>query len=560
MRDRRQPPALTRRGLVSGAARDGERRRPWSAARRHERVSAMAPPHRGGSSKSVPAPPGAAVIAYNRAAFGPRPGDLAAFAALPGGSDAARLAAWVDQQLDPLAIDDSALDARLATSGFTTLAKSLAQLWTDHVAGDPPWEQRMRPYWETELATFVRAVHSHRQLLEVLADFWHNHFSVSADDYWIGPVFVHYDRDVIRANALGNFRTLLEAVASSTAMLRYLDNYTSSDDGPNENYARELLELHTMGAMNYLGVMRQMDVPRDGQGRPVGYVDDDVYEATRAFTGWTHSTTTGLFSYNADGHDRFQKTVLGRYMAADQPALRDGRDVLDVLAEHPGTARHVATKLARRLLADEPPPAVVDAAAAVFAAQVAAPDQLAQVVRTILLHPAFLTTWGEKLKRPFELVVSALRAAEVELPFILDDDLTNNFFWRYDETGQPLFRWRAPTGYPDLREDWQSASSRVGAWRLLGWLADAEDGGHPVVDAVAATPAGVRSAAALADYWVDRLLGRPMPAAERTEIVDFMAQGHNPGHDLPLDSDGATQERLRAMVVLILMSPSFAWR
>ncbi len=511
-------------------------------------------------AKSLPTPPTAAVVALNRMGFGPRPGDIAAFNAL-GGTDQARLTAYVDQQLDPASIDDSVADAKIAAAGFTTLNKSLAQLWADHVEAGPPWSERMRPFFETERMAFLRALHSKRQLVEVLADFWHNHFSLNGYEYWIGPVFVHWDRDVIRGNLFGNFRDMLEATATSPAMLYYLDNYTSSNAGPNENYSRELFELHGLGAENYLGVMRQVDVPVDGMGRPIGYVDDDVFEAVRCFTGWTFDWDTGLFEYRADWHDHFQKTVLGRYMAPNQPALKDGKDVLDAIAEHPGTARHVSRKLCRRLISDNPPQAVVDQAAAVFEAQQTAPDQLAQVVRTILLSNEFLTTWGEKVKRPFEIAASALRAGNANFSFALTEGDTDSFLWRYDQGGQPLFQWPAPNGYSDFREDWQAPNPRVAGWRLSNWLIDVtDDSDHFRLNLLGQTPAGFRTSNELADFWINRVLGYPMPAAERQEIVDFMAQGHNPDFDLPLDSDDDTQDRLRSMVGLIFMSPAFLWR
>jgi uncharacterized protein (DUF1800 family) len=304
----------------------------------------------------------------------------------------------------------------------------------------------------------------------------------------------------------------------------------------------------------------------DGSGKPVGYVDADVFEAARAFTGWTFdysypiSGSTGLFQYRSDWHDRFQKTVLGTFMPQDQAALKDGRDVLDALAEHPGTARHIAGKLCRRLISDQPPQSVVDQAAAVFEAARYASDQLAQVVRTILLSDEFLSTWGEKIKRPFEIAVSAVRAANADMPFTYGGD-NGTFFYRYDQTGQPLFSWRSPDGYPDNREDWQSASPLIMSWRLCNWLVDAtEDNGSFYLDVLAQTPGSARSANQLADFWINRLLGRPMPSEERHEIVEMMAQGHHPDHALPVASDDDTQERLRAMVGLIFMSPSFLWR
>jgi uncharacterized protein (DUF1800 family) len=349
-----------------------------------------------------PALPPLAVVLLNRAGFGPRPGDLAAFAAL-GGTDAARLQAWVDQQLDPATIDDSEAEARIAASGYTTLGKSLAQLWADHVVPDNlPWQDRIRPIAETTLATFLRGVYSRRQLFEVLVEFWHNHFSVYGWEFYEAPTWVHYDRDVIRANALGNFRQLLEAVTRSTPMLLYLDNWLNSEDGPNENYARELLELHTLGDDSYFGTVPRSEVPLDGGGVQVGFVDEDVFAVTRALTGWSLDgdpwwdleSGNGGYLYRPDWHDTGAKNVLGVELPAGQPAEKDGQDVFDLLASHPATGRFVAGKLCRRLLGDFPPAALVDAAAAVFTAQAAAPDQIAQVVRTILLSPEFAATFG----------------------------------------------------------------------------------------------------------------------------------------------------------------------
>ncbi len=188
----------------------------------------------------APTLPPLSVIAFNRMGFGPRPGDWTMWQGL-GANDEARFQAYVNQQLSPASIDDSACDARIAAGGFVILNKSLRQLWQDHVIDNPgDYAWYVRPADETYHATWLRAIYSKRQLLEVLADFWHNHFNVYAFDQ-AAPVFVHHDRDAIRANALGNFRTLVEAVGSGTAMLFYLDNVYSSDGGPNENYARELL-------------------------------------------------------------------------------------------------------------------------------------------------------------------------------------------------------------------------------------------------------------------------------------------------------------------------------
>ncbi len=517
-----------------------------------------------GRSKSLPAP-SLAVVVLNRMAFGPRPGDVDAFNAL-GASDEERLDAYLDQQLAPGTVNDAGCDAKLAAGGFTTLAKSRPQLWADHVVANV---ERYRPFEESRTAAFLRAVYSRRQLLEVLLDFWHNHFNVYGRDYWVAPMFVHYDRDVIRAHALGSFRAMLEGVAQSTAMLYYLDNYTSSNAGPNENWARELFELHTLGAESYFGVRQQSEVPLDPGGVPIAYVDADVYEATRAFTGWTVRNSssnpaignTGEFFYRDEWHDRFQKTVLGVFMPADQPPLADGLQVLDALARHPGTARHIAGKLCRRLVADEPPAELVEQAAAVFAAGVDATDQIAQTVRFILSSNAFRTIWGEKVKRPFEISVSALRAADTQVQLVQGDSETNSFLSSFRSCGQPLYEWVAPDGYPDLRQSWQSPSPRVMSWRHVNWLIGwGESSGSFQLDVLGQTPSWARSANQLADFWIQRLLGRPMPSGERLEIVEFMAQGHNPDLALPLDSSASTRDRLRAMVGLIFMAPSFLWR
>ncbi len=507
--------------------------------------------------------PSLAGIVLNRAAFGHWPGDIAAFNAL-GSTDDQRLQVWTDTQLNPAAIPDTDCDWRLSSSGFTTLNKTLAQLWAEHVQGNPPFDVRMRPFWETQRATFIRAVYSRRQLKEVLADFWHNHFCVFGDDSIQGPVFVHYDRDVIRANMLGNFRTMLEAVARSTGMMYMLDNYTSSVTGPNENFARELFELHTMGAENYFGVMRQEDVPVDGQGRPIGYVDADVFEATRCFTGWSVANgqsgapNTGAFYYRANWHDRFQKHVLRVFIPQDQPDLVDGGMVLDTLAAHPGTARFVSRKLCRRLIGDVPSQATVDAVAQVFYDQRAAPDQLRQVVRAILLSAEFRDTWGTKVKRPFELAVSAMRAAGAQFPFNYDNDTTDEFLWLYGHTGQQIFGRRSPDGYPDQRAVWMVPNPRVGSWRLSTWLMNEPGGGSFHLDVVAQTPATVRSANQITDFWIDRIFGRPLSSADRTTVVTFMAQGLDPNMALPWNN--SVQNRVRALVGLLFWSPEFLYR
>ncbi len=523
--------------------------------------------------KGIPPAPAGGIVAFTRMGFGPRPGDVAAFDAL-GATDPDRMAAYVAQQLDPASIADTELDSRLTQAAYESVGISSdpdtyrATLWDWYINDNAPSGNTSSSVPRDELtrATFLRAMYSQKQLVEVMADFWLNHFNVNINhSSFVRAMYAHLDL-VIRQNLLGSFRTMLEASTASTAMLYYLDNYTSSNAGPNENFSRELFELHTLGAENYLGVIQQSAVPLDGEGRPIAYVDADVFEATRCFTGWSFSYgisgdgDTGLFYYRSGWHDRFQKNVLGVFIPQDQADLKDGRDVLDALASHPGTGRHIAGKLCRRLIADDPPQSVIDAAAAVFTDQWQAPDQLAQVYQTILLSDEFRTVWGEKIKRPFEIAVGSMRAAGADFTLKMDDSDTSSFLNRYDDTGQELFNWPSPNGYPDVRDAWKSMTPRVQTWRLCNWLIDFDDdNGVYYLDVLGQTPGSVDTSNELADFWINRILNRPMATEDRDEIVQFMAQGINPDFALDL-TDEDTRDRLRSMVGLILMTPDFLWR
>lgn len=570
--DRRQ--LLRRVALAAGGVSAlGSRPAPAIPDPGPARVSMRNPQRPVPTRNGAPPLPEASIIALNRMGFGPRPGDVAAFNAL-GASPQERMAAYVAQQLDPESLDDSELQSRLSAAGFESVDLSpdpdtyLATLWDWYINGNAPSGNTSSSWPRDELvrATFLRGMYSKKQLVEVLTDFWVNHFNININDSsFVRATYAHFNL-VLRQNLLGNFRTMLEAVASSTAMLYYLDNYTSSDDGPNENFSRELFELHTLGSENYLGTMPQSEVPQDTNGIPIGYVDADVFESTRCFTGWSFSRgsgddgDTGLFFYRSDDHDRFQKTVLGVFIPQDQDDLVDGRTVLDSLASHPGTGRHIARKLCRRMISDDPSQGVIDTVAAVFTAQWQAPDQLAQVMETILLAPEFLATWGEKVKRPFEIAVGSMRACGADFTLKMEDSDTSSFLFRYDDAGQDLFTWPAPNGFPDTREAWMRMTPRVMSWRLCNWLIDFDDdGGNFYLDVLSQTPGGVRTANELADFWIQRILRRAMDPVDREQIVQFMAQGINPDFDLDF-SDEDTRDRLRSMVGVILMSPDFLWR
>ena len=511
---------------------------------------------------SKPVLPPLEVIALNRMGFGPRAGDLEAFRKLPGGDTNAKFRAYVEQQLEPEKIDDAECNARLA--GYPALGKPLEQAWQDYKANIPEsddkrYEKYYQPVLETRLAMITRAVYSKRQLLEVMVDFWHNHFNSTPDRDGdrIAPIWASYDA-LMRKHALGNFRNLLEGVAMHPAMLVYLDNISSSRAGPNENYARELFELHTLGAEHYLGIKRQKDVPGFDKGQPVGYVDDDVYEATRAFTGWRMNDTkeeagmnySGTFAAYAPWHDRFQKTVMGRYLPPDQGPLQDGKTVLEILASHPGTAKFIARKLCRRLIADVPPERVVDDAARVFLEKKDAPDQLKHVVRSILLSEEFRTTWGEKIKRPFEFFASMARALEPELR------MNHEIQWFMDGLGQPLFSRRSPDGFPDDREGWSNTSLMLKRWQLGHHVS------HGWIDQIKAkvlekTPNEMRTPNQIAEYWIARTLGRAPHPVTRGEVLAALKGDGDANAPIPQDQ---LEWRVQNAVALLVMSPDFQWR
>jgi uncharacterized protein (DUF1800 family) len=336
----------------------------------------------------------------------------------------------------------------------------------------------------TELSSqkILRATYSERQLQEVLTDFWFNHFNVFFGKGADRIMTTAYERDAIRPHVLGDFRTLLGATAHSPAMLFYLDNWMSTDpNGPhvstqnqrrqlqrdrarllgfmapdlaqtvkqqqqnrptglNENYAREVMELHTVGV--------------DG-----GYTQKDVMEVARAFTGWTidRPRQGGEFRFDPRVHDPGDKRVLGHTIKAG--GEKDGEQVLDILARHPSTARFISTKLARRFVSDEPPQALVDRAAKRF---LDTNGDLREVVRTIIQSPEFFSpkAHGAKVKTPFEFVVSALRAGSAEVKSGLG--LTRAL----QQLGMPLYMAQPPTGYADTADAWVNTGGLVNRMNL----------------------------------------------------------------------------------------------
>jgi uncharacterized protein (DUF1800 family) len=497
-------------------------------------------------------------LVFSRAAFGATLADYQEFLDL-GATDEERLERWVDRQLEPQSITDGPFEVKLAEAGYETLDKNIYELWTDHMTEFEDFDLRFQPMWESINAASLRALYSRRQLNEVLADFWHNHFNVYGFHTFVGPVFPSWDRDVIRAHMLGNFREFLEAVTAAPAMAFYLDNIYNSADGPNENFARELLELHALGEENYFGAIPASDVPLNDDGVPAGYADEDIRELARCLTGWSLDERTGEFLYRSYWHDNGPKTVLGIDLPANNPPLEDYRTVLDLLAVHSGTARFIATKLCRRLVADTPPESLIDEAASVFLANTDQPDQLKRVVRAILLSDEFSASWGDKVRRPFETTVAALRTMGPTFSLPLDQDVSRYYLFLLFSTGQLPYIWPPPTGYPDRKEAWLTTNAMVASWRMIHLFTDLELRGSRPCDPVAETPANLATPTEIVDYWIERALRRTVDDGTRSELIGFMADGGDPDQPLNLNS-WSIRGRLRAMVGLVLTSPDFHWR
>ena len=480
------------------------------------------------------------VHVLNRITFGPRPGDVEAVQKMG-------LRNYIEQQLHPETIDDSAVEQQLA--GFDILqmsAQQLNQMFEEErknnlkkqkllaaanagqgeIAPQSPPEQpamQLTPQekmakmvdqanqyrsvaaiGQLEQAKLVRAIDSERQLQEVLVDFWGNHFNI---DVKKGPdrvLKVVDDRDVIRPHIWGSFRDLLEASAKSPAMLFYLDNATNTvahtvtekeqmfterihdtmvqngngaiappvpqvgekKGGINENYAREIMELHTLGV--------------DG-----GYSQQDVQEVARCFTGWTIDKLTGEFIFRPRQHDNGSKVVLGHAIPAGG-GIQDGETVLDILCSNPATAHHIALEMCQRFVSDDPSPELVNRIAGVFTQTF---GNLHQVTEAILTSPEFLSpaNFNNKIKSPLEFAVSAVRASESSIipqqPAPQDKLVTTqegsavlgrgaaadrmakrprqSLNWHIYELGEPLFACTPPTGYKEVSKFWVSPGALI---------------------------------------------------------------------------------------------------
>jgi uncharacterized protein (DUF1800 family) len=458
--------------------------------------------------------------ALARTTFGPRQGDRERIARIG-------IAAFLEEQLHPERIDDARVDAEL--NRFTVLSRStgdLAQELTQarerrkaEAAGRAGRGSRFDIVSQLAQAKLVRAVDSERQLREVMTDFWFNHFNVFAGKMNEAALLPGYEQ-MIREHALGNFAELLRAVAHSPAMLIYLDNWRSAVPWPgerrgrpgrlrpapagaqrrgiNENYARELLELHTLGV--------------DG-----GYTQEDVIAVARCFTGWTvkEPLRDPRFAFEPRMHDFGAKRVLGKEIAEGQ-GEEDGDRVLDLVLQHPSTARFVARKLSRRFVSDDPPEALVDRAARTFRET---SGDVRAVLRTILESPEF---WSRralraKVRSPLELVAGSVRALDARV----DDPMA--LLRAVARIGEPLFAAQPPTGYLDTAQNWLSSGALVARIDFGLALASGQ------LDGVRVDLAGVSRDARAPEEVLDRASGRigapPLSEKTRAYILAELGDG-----------------------------------
>jgi len=590
----------------------------------------------GQESMTVPGDEATVVHVLNRATFGPRPGDVERVQAIG-------IEAWLETQLHPDQIDNTALEARLAA--FETLDLDSRELMEDYFGpaqelqrlqqqqagqarpGQPQPGQRQPPQAQPEgqmnapdaapmmapeaapaqaqapaavpqelqaarraaalpvnelmQARVLRTVMSERQLEEVLVDFWFNHFNVFLGKGQVRQYLTEYEREAIRPYVLGSFRDLLGATAKSPAMLFYLDNFQSRTDTPplvvrpeierrlndprltpaqrdqlrrrlqqqmanrpqpqrqggglNENYARELMELHTLGV--------------DG-----GYTQDDVIAVAKILTGWTidQPRQGGRFIFRPAMHDAGEKTALGVRFPAGH-GQDEGERLLDILASHPSTAHHVAYKLAQRFVADEPPAELVDRVAQVF---LDTDGDLREVTRAVLLSPEFLSpdTHRAKVKTPLEFVVSALRATGATVvnpqPVVV----------ALGTLGMPLYGAQPPTGYSMTADAWVNTGALLTRMNIALQIVDGTlQGREGGPGGRGARPAPARAAAARrGPIRIDvASLAPDTSESSRDHLVETMLAG---------EASAATRETLaranqpEQLIALVLGSPEFQRR
>jgi len=414
----------------------------------------------------------------DRLTLGARPGDRTQL-------QRSGIDVYIQSQLNP---SNSVQPASLARSlrGYSTLSLSPVALFEQYTPGRrPSAEQReaarakqVEVVQETQQARVRSALESEHQLQEVMTDFWFNHFNVflakGLTKLWVGV----YEKDVIRPNALGKFRTLLGATAKHPAMSFYLDNWRNTDPnsqrakgpykGLNENYARELMELHTMGV--------------DG-----GYTQGDVENLTRILTGWglartrEESPNGSGFVFEPVRHDGSDKTLLGQTIPGG--GQDEGERALDMLAEHPSTARHIGYKLAEYFVSDTPPERLVTRLGDRF---LATDGNIRAVLTSLFESDEFWDDahYQNKFKTPYQYLISMVRATGLSNP---DDNMVRRLVGSMGQLGMPLYRCRTPNGYAQVESAWLNADAMLQRLNFARMAANLDRENRPTAAALKET-------------------------------------------------------------------------
>ncbi len=444
--------------------------------------------------------------------------------------------AYLENQLDYLSISDGNLETDIADL-FPLSTHTPVDL-IDGTPGYPGFPDNIGLVAQQMVgATQYRQIFSQRQLYEVMVEFWSDHFNIHLLNGF-GPVLKpEDDRDVIRANALGNFRDLLGASASSPSMLFYLDNFLNVATAPNENYARELMELHTLGV--------------DG-----GYTEDDVKEVARCFTGWSIrfpgdlSGNPGSFKFEPLVHDTDGKVVLGNSIAADG-GQTDGEQILDILATHPSTARFIATKLCRRFITDTPDTVSIDAVANAFTTS---NGDIKTTLRAVFATDAFRNTADLKFTRPTEYLAGTIRALAPDTAYPTDNGVL--FFFAQLILGQTPFYWPTPDGYPDTQSYWANTGGLLNRWRLsfLSYAPYIPSIDVFDIDYVSLTN-NADTIANILDALVDNILMRPLSTEDRTSMINWMVTETGVAENETLDT--GVPETIAPVVTAVLISSAY---
>lgn len=436
--------------------------------------------------------------ALSRLTFAPRADELARVAEIG-------IHAWIEEQLAPATIDDGFAERRVRGLNTLTLDNSLIFAVR---------EENVRH--ELQQAAILRAIYSQRQLYEVIVDFWSDHLNIAttkADCAWLKTID---DREVIRPHALGNFRDLIRASMHSPAMLKYLDQQENHKGKPNENYARELMELHTLGV-------------------DAGYTQRDVHQVARCLTGWSvdDNIWRGQFRFHADDHDDGEKFALGQAITAG--GEQDGERVLDLLMAHPALPRFIARKLARRFVSDDPPAQLVVSVAEVFSKT---NGDINATLRAIFFSDEFKNA-SAKFKRPLHFVAGALRQLHAET------DAEQPILDTLARMGQPLFQWPTPDGFPDYTAAWDG--NVLPRWQFALALASNGLKGTSVNLKSLAESAQVKTMDDALNKFSALLFGLSLPRVARDELVKLFGR--------EVDEQGA-----QVALAVLISAPQYQWR